>query len=319
MQRPLILTAVIGVGLCAIAVSAELIRLPQNSEVPNFGPVTKIEKMGDNLYFVPGGGGNTAVFVHSNGVLLVDTKVPKSGQPLIELVKSITDKPITHIVNTHTHFDHAGSNTEFPASVEVVTHENTKKYLAAAEAYQTEAAKAFLPDRTFADRMTLFAGKDAVDLYHYGPAHTGGDIFVVFRQERAMHAGDVFPQPGGMLIDGKNGGSALAVPTTISRAVDGIKNVDRVITGHASVVDWQMFVDYRDFHKLAMEHARAQFAAGKSAEEALAAFNPPDKYKNWRYGQQTGPTPPPPGNLPPGVRGATPGGYFASIYAELKR
>ena len=159
--------------------------------------------------------------------------------------------------------------------------------------------KAFLPDKTFSDRMTLLSGKDAVDLYHYGPAHTGGDIFVVFRDDRVMHAGDVFPQPGGMLIDGRNGGSALAVPTTISRAVDGIKNVDRVITGHASVVGWDTFVDYRDFHTLAMEHARAQFAAGKSAEQALAAFNPPEKYKSWRYGQP-GATPPPPANVPAG-------------------
>ena len=130
-NRPLILSAVIGAGLCTIAISAELIRLPQNAEVPNFGPVTKIEKMADNLYFVPGGGGNTAVFVHANGVLLVDTKVPNSGKPLIDIVKSVTNKPITHIVNTHTHFDHAGSNPEFPINVEIVTHENTKKYLAA--------------------------------------------------------------------------------------------------------------------------------------------------------------------------------------------
>ena len=164
----------------------------------------------------------------------------------------------------------------------------------------------------------MLSGKDAVDLYYYGAAHTGGDIFVVFRDDRVMHAGDVFPQPGGMLIDGRNGGSALAVPTTVSRAVDGIKNVDRVITGHASVVTWETFVDYRDFHKLVMEHARAQFAAGKTAEEALAAFNPPEKFKSWRYGQP-GSTPPPAGNVPPGVRTATPGGYFASIYAELKK
>jgi len=317
MQRPLVLSAVIGVGLCAIAVSAELIRLPQNAEVPNFGPVIKIEKMADNLYFVPGGGGNTAVFVHANGVLLVDTKVPNSGQPLIDLVKTVTDKPITHIVNTHTHFDHAGSNPEFPLSVEIVTHENTKQYLAATSVYQADKAKAFLPDKTFTDRMTLLSGKDAVDLYYYGRAHTGGDIFVVFREDRVMHAGDIFPQPGGILIDGKNGGSALEVPITLSRAVDGIKKVDRVITGHASVVTWDTFVDYRDFHKLVLEHARTQFAAGKTAEEALAAFNPPDKFKSWRYGQPTGA--PPPTNLPPGVRGATPGGYFASIYPELKK
>ena len=142
-----------------------------------------------------------------------------------------------------------------------------------------------------------------MDLYYYGPAHTGGDIFVVFRGDRVMHAGDVFPQPGGMLIDSRNGGSALAVPTTVSRAVDGIKDVDRVITGHASVVTWETFVDYRDFHRLSLAHARTQFAAGKTAEEALAAFDPPE---NSRAGDMDNlepprrrPEPSPPESGPP--------------------
>ena len=134
-----------------------------------------------------------------------------------------------------------------------------------------------------------------------------------------MHQIDAeIPQPGGMLIDRKNGGSALAVPTTLSGAVTGIRNVDRVITGHGSVVTWETFVDYRDFHKLALAHAQAQFAAGKSAEQALVAFNPPAKYKDWRYGQP-GSTPPPAGSVPAGIRTAPPGGYFASIYGELTR
>ena len=318
MRRSVILASVIGAGLLAIGVAAQLpiTRLPQNAQVPNFGPVQQIDRMADNLYFVPGGGGNTAVFVHANGVLLVDTKVPKNGQTLIDIVKKVTDKPITHIVNTHTHFDHAGSNQEFPASVEIVTHENTKTYLANSDPYKPEAAKVFLPDRTFKDRMTLLSGKDAVDLYYFGPIHTGGDAFIVFRDARVMHGGDAFPMQGGILIDRRNGGSALAAPDTLAKAAATVKNVDRVITGHASVVPWQGFVDFRDFHKLIMDHARASFAAGKTAEQALAEFKPPAKFKDWRYGQ--GPITLPPGT-PPGIQPPPPGGYFATIYAELKK
>ena len=80
--------------------------------------------MKDNLYMVTGGGGNTAVFVTGNGVVLVDTKLADWGQAIMDQVKTVTDKPVTHIINTHTHGDHVGSNDFFPASVEIVAHDN---------------------------------------------------------------------------------------------------------------------------------------------------------------------------------------------------
>ena len=83
-----------------------------------------IEKVKDNLYMVTGGGGNTAVFITANGVVLVDTKLANWGQAIMDKVKRVTDKPMTHIINTHTHGDHVGSNEFFPASVEIVAHAN---------------------------------------------------------------------------------------------------------------------------------------------------------------------------------------------------
>ena len=85
----------------------------------------KIEKVADNLYFIFGAGGNTGVYIAEKGVVLVDTKNPDNGQGILDQVKTVTDKPITHIINTHTHGDHTGSNQFFPASVEIVTQANT--------------------------------------------------------------------------------------------------------------------------------------------------------------------------------------------------
>src|SRR2546426_293139 len=78
------------------------------------------------------------------------------------------------------------------AQVEVVAHENTKANMERMPVFRSESGKVGLPDRTFKDRTTLFSGKDAVDLYYFGAAHTNGDIFVVFRDAHVMHAGDVF-------------------------------------------------------------------------------------------------------------------------------
>ena len=71
--------------------------------------------MKDNLYVLRGGGGNTAAFVTANGVVIVDTKNPGWGQPLLDKLKTLTDKPVTTIINTHTHYDHVSGNVDFPA------------------------------------------------------------------------------------------------------------------------------------------------------------------------------------------------------------
>src|SRR5215469_8099855 len=82
--------------------------------------VVQVDKLKDNLYVLKGGGGNTAVFVGTDGVVVVDTKNPGWGQPILDKIKSLTNKPITTIINTHTHGDHVSGNVEFPANVEIV-------------------------------------------------------------------------------------------------------------------------------------------------------------------------------------------------------
>jgi glyoxylase-like metal-dependent hydrolase (beta-lactamase superfamily II) len=269
---------------------------------PGFPPVSAPEKVADNLYMIPGQGGNTAAFITSGGVVIVDTKLANNGQAILDQLKTVTDKPVTHIINTHTHGDHTGGNDFFPASVDIVTQENTAANMKKMPAFEEESKKHGLPDRTFKDKMTLLKGKDAIDLYYFGAAHTNGDAFVVFRNLRVMHAGDVFATKGQPLIDRNNGGSGVAYPDTIRKATAGIKNVNTVVTGHSTVMKWQDFVDYGEFNKLFLEHAKASLAAGKTAEQAMADFKLPDKFKDYNI---------------TGGRGG-PGGNFNVIFEELK-
>ena len=87
--------------------------------------VIDVDKIKDNLYVLKGGGGNTAVFVQANGVTVVDAKNPGWGQPILDKIKTLTDKPITMLINTHTHGDHVSGNVEFPATIDFVAQENT--------------------------------------------------------------------------------------------------------------------------------------------------------------------------------------------------
>jgi cyclase len=266
-------------------------------------PLGKIEKVADNLYFIFGAGGNTGVYIAEKGVVLVDTKNPNNGQGILDQVKAVTEKPITHIINTHTHGDHNGSNIFFPASVEVVTQENTAANMQKMAMFQEAANKHGLPDRTYKDKLTLLGGKDAIDLYYFGPAHTNGDTFVVFRTARVVHAGDAFANKGQPLIDRNNGGSGIAYPETIRKAANEIKNVDTVINGHSPVtMKMQDLADFAEFNRLFLEHARASLKAGKTPEQAMMELKLPEKFKDY--------------NLTGGRGG--PGGNFGVIFDEIK-
>src|SRR5262249_52490863 len=182
MARRRFLLSIVVVSLVVAGAAAQQPR-------PRIPPTGAIKKVRDNLYVIPGAGGNTTVFVTQAGVVLVDTKLPNNGEAILTQVRTVTDKPVTTIIKTHSHPDHIGSNTYFPASVEVIAHENTQKWMAANPRVASNAAA--MPDRTFTDRMTLGSSDDRIELYYFGAGHTNGDAFIVFPARRAMAAGDM--------------------------------------------------------------------------------------------------------------------------------
>jgi cyclase len=257
-----LLPAIVVVGLAVAGAAAQQQR-------PRIPPTGAIEHVRDNLYVIPGAGGNTTVFVTQGGVVLVDTKLPNNGEAILSQVRRVTDKPVLTIINTHSHPDHIGSNDYFPASVEVVTHENTQKWMAANP--RVASNPVMMPDRTFTDRTTLGSGDARIELYYFGAGHTNGDAFVVFPARRAMAAGDIFAWKMAPLIDPMAGGSVLALPDTLEKAVNGIPNVDVVIEGHGDVNTWEGFRDYVLFSRALVDAAKAGIGQ-KPAEEIAAGL-----------------------------------------------
>jgi glyoxylase-like metal-dependent hydrolase (beta-lactamase superfamily II) len=276
MTRGQILGVLVGVASAAIVVQGQGGQAPQ--------PLS-IEKVADNLHLITGNGGNTAVYVAAKGVVLVDTKLANNGQQILDRVKTVTDKPITHIINTHTHGDHVGSNSFFPASVEIVAHENTAANMTKMKNFAEADTKHGLADRTFTDRHTLLAGNDAIDLYYFGPAHTNGDAFIVFRNLGVMHAGDAFPGATAPIMDANNGGSGVNYPSTLAKAAAGIKGVKTVIPGHSAVTNWQAFLDYGEFIKTFVSSVQASAKAGKTPDQALTDYVPAAKFKDYNMGR----------------------------------
>ena len=267
-------------------------------------PITiRLEKVRDNLYVITGGraqpteggiSGNTTVFIADSGVVIIDTKYPGFGQPILAQVKSLTSKPVTMIINTHSHGDHTGSNGEFPRTVEFVAHESTKTNMSRMDPFKGDNA-ALLPKRTFKDRLSLLSGKDRMELYYFGRGHTNGDTVIVLPALHVAVMGDLFARKWAPLVDANNGGSAVEYPRTLSNALATIKDVDTLITGHATtqlgsganvtfvrsdpLMKWADLREYADFTRAFVAAAEAAMKAGKSAEQAAASLGLPERYK----------------------------------------
>jgi cyclase len=247
----------------------------------NAPKVIEVEKVKDNLFVLRGGGGNTAVFVGADGVTVVDAKNPGWGKPILDKIKELTPKPVTTLINTHTHGDHVSGNVEFPTTVDVIAQENTKANMEKMPIFKDNNG-AGMAKKTFKDKMTLGKGADEIDLYYFGRGHTNGDAFVVFPALRVAHSGDIFAGKQVPLIDEANGGSMLQISDTLTKAHDGIKDVDTIINGHMpTLTTWADLKEYAEFNKDLVAWMQDELKAGKTPEQAAAEWKLPEKYKGY--------------------------------------
>jgi cyclase len=288
MKRISVLGTLVLSGALTVAVVAQQ---PPAQPQPSVDNLT-VEKVKDNLWVIRGGGGNTAVFATSSGVTLVDTKNPGWGQPLLDKIKTLTDKPVTTVINTHSHYDHTSGNVAMPPNVEIIAHENTARLIPTVSevtgigptpnVFKDNPGKG-LVRRTFKDKLTIGSGANQINLYYFGPAHTSGDAFVEFASLHVVHAGDVFPYKGLPRMDKANGGTGVGYADTLLKAVNGLKGVESVINGHApagtmTIADMR---EYADFVRDYIGYVQGAKKTGKTAAQAIAEWKVPEKYKGY--------------------------------------
>jgi cyclase len=282
MTRTTVLGALVTVGVLTAAVAGQ--PPAQRATLPD------AQKVKDNLYVIMASnptprsdftGGNTGIFVTDAGVVVVDTKLAGYGPDIIAKVKAVTNKPITTIINTHTHGDHTGSNDGFPASVEIVAHENTKANMMKMDAFKGDNAR-FLPKRTYKDKLSIGSGKDRVDLYYFGAGHTNGDTFVVYPSLRVLQTGDMFAWKDAPLYDRNNGGSGVQHPKTMAKLLAAVKDVDVVIPGHSPLMALKDVQEYQRYTAELLSLTEAAMKAGKNADDAAAGIDLTGKYPGYK-------------------------------------
>jgi len=199
-------------------------------------------KITNDLYvihndFVPG---NTTALITNEGVLLVDDKFEIDFPNVVAEVKKLTSQPIKYVVNTHHHADHSGSNAKMQAiNVQVVASEQ-------ARANMVDGKQPGLPTMVFDRHAHIYLGGKNVELYHFGRAHTDGDVVVLFPAERTLAAGDMFTFGDATpeLIDYSGGGSAKEWTSTLDSALQ--LDFDNVVPGHGILTTKAEMKKFRD-------------------------------------------------------------------------
>ena len=192
-----------------------------------------------NVYWIEGGGGNTGVIVGDKGVIVVDAKTtPAQGKELLEDIAKITPKPVTTVILTHSDGDHVNGLASFPAGITIIAQENNKKEQDAALAAGGRGAPpaGHLPTKTISknkDDLKLEGVK--VEVLHWAPAHTSGDLVVFLPSEKIVFTGDIITtQPDALIHLEKNGSSEGWVTTAKGIAA---LNADQFVPGHGDVMD----------------------------------------------------------------------------------
>src|SRR5207245_9990135 len=121
-----------------------------------------------------------------DGVVLVDDKFDVDHDGIMAQLKKVTSKPIKYVVNTHHHGDHSGGNAKMQKmDVQILASEQARENMV-----DTKAPG--LPNVVIEHYAHIYLGGKNVELYHFGRAHTNGDVVVLFPAQRTLAAGDMF-------------------------------------------------------------------------------------------------------------------------------
>lgn len=238
------------------------------------------EKVGDNLYVLFGLGGNIAVSVGDDGVLIVDDQFPRLIPDIKSAIKKIGGEGVDFAINTHWHFDHAEGNLSLgPSGTWLVSQANSRAMMQddhvinlVISAYAQKAyPKDALPTVTYDDTMQFHFNGEQIDLKHFGPAHTTGDTAVIFRGNNAVHLGDVYNNSGYPFIDAGNGGTLDGVILFCSETLAEINKDTVVIPGHGPIADYKALAGYIEMLTTIRGRMMKLIEKGASLDDVVAA------------------------------------------------
>jgi len=246
--------------LCVLFLSSSLI-FSQNSEV-----TIETTKLSDNVYMLVGQGGNIGVSVGDDGVFIIDDQFEQLTPKILEAIRTLSDKPLQFLVNTHYHGDHTGGNENMAKQgIKIIAHENVRKRLV-----DGEKPKDALPIIMFNDRVNVHMNGEDVNVHHVEHAHTDGDAMLFFSKSNVLHTGDTYFHKRYPYIDVKSGGSIDGYIKAIKKGLTLINDDTKIIPGHGPVSNKEEYQSFLTMLETLRKNVQAEIENGKTEDEVAA-------------------------------------------------
>ena len=231
-----------------------------------------------NVSALLGSGGNIAVLPGKDGKVIVDSGFASSRPHITAALDALSADPVSHLINTHWHFDHTDGNEWLHgAGATILAHENTKTRLSTVQTVTAwevtfpPSPAGAIPTETFTDKKTLHLNGATIELVHYDPSHTDTDISIYFTEADVLHAGDTWWNGFYPFIDYSTGGNINGMIRATERTLADATAKTIIIPGHGPIGDKIQLIAYRDVLVSARDSVAALKKQGKTLPEVIAA------------------------------------------------
>ncbi|NNK27540.1 MAG: MBL fold metallo-hydrolase, partial [Flavobacteriaceae bacterium] len=249
----------------------------------------EINKLTDNVYMLVGQGGNIGLSVGEDGVFIIDDQYPHMSPKIIDAIRTLSNKPIKFLANTHHHGDHSGGNANFQKEGAIIlAHDNVRNRLK--EATNRDGSKnpeEALPIITFNDKMSLYINGEQVLIRHIDNSHTDGDAILYFTESNVMHTGDTYFNGMYPYIDLSSGGSVEGYIEAVKSSLMLIDDETKIIPGHGSVSNKKEYKAFLAMMEGLREIIQAEISKGKTEEQVVNDANLTQVYDDqgysWRF------------------------------------
>jgi glyoxylase-like metal-dependent hydrolase (beta-lactamase superfamily II) len=249
----------------------------------------KVTKVAGQVYVIEDAtaefsGGNIGVSVGPDGIVLIDDKFAPLASKIEAALKSISDKPVRYIINTHFHGDHTDGNTVFGPKSVVIAHDNTRKRMAAGRGIEhPPAPAAALPVITFDDKLSIHLNGEDIRAVHLPSAHTDTDVVIFFPKSNVVHLGDEFFNGMFPFIDTDGGGSVKGLIANLTRLLPQLPAGAKLIPGHGPVATAKELRAFLTMLEQTSAFVEAGIKAGKTVDQ-LKQDRSLAKYDSWSRG-----------------------------------
>jgi len=232
--------------------------------------------LGQNIFMLQGAGGNIGVSTGDDGVFIIDDQFAPLSEKIMEALSSLSDKPVSYVLNTHWHGDHTGGNENFgKAGAVIVAHENVRSRMSTKQFMKTfnrevpAAPAAALPVVTFSDSVDFYFNNNQISVMHMPASHTDGDSIVLFKEANILHLGDTFFNGFFPFIDHSSGGTLEGLIASTANALAIADDNTQIIPGHGPLATKADLEKYQSMLLAVQDKMQPALASGKSRDEVL--------------------------------------------------